>query len=76
MKKGFIPVIIITIIAAAFLILYALGITMGLLDSNLPFIAVIFVAVIFLILLIMLAITLIERIKEIKGEDKDDISKY
>ncbi|MBM7871077.1 membrane protein implicated in regulation of membrane protease activity [Clostridium pascui] len=76
MKKGFIPVIIITIIAAVFLILYALGITIGLLDSNMPFIAVIFVAVVFLILFIMLTLTLIERIKEIKGEDKDDISKY
>lgn len=76
MKKGFIPVIIITIIVAVFLILYALGITMGLLDSNMPFVVVLLVAVIFVILLIMLVITLIERIKEIKGEDKDDISKY
>ena len=76
MKKGFIPVIIITIIAAAFIILYALGITMGLLDSNMPFIVIILVAVVFIILLIMLIMTLIERIKEIKGEDKDDISKY
>ncbi|WP_097027067.1 hypothetical protein [Clostridium peptidivorans] len=76
MKKGLIPVIIITIIVAAFLILYALGITMGLLVSNVPFIAIILVVVVFIILLTMLVMTLIERIKEIKGEDKDDISKY
>lgn len=76
MKKGLIPVIIITILVSTFLILYALGITMGLLNSNMPFILIILVVLVFIILLIMLVITLIERIREIKGEAKDDISKY
>ncbi|QGU95639.1 hypothetical protein GOM49_11560 [Clostridium bovifaecis] len=76
MKKGLIPAIIVTIIAAAFLILYALAVTMGLLESNASFIVIILVALVFVILLIMLVMTLVERIKEIKGENKDDISKY
>lgn len=76
MKKGVIPAIIITIIVGTFIILYAVGISIGLIETHIPFGIVLFVALIFLIILIMLIYTLISRIKEIKGENEDDISKY
>ncbi len=76
MKKGILPAVIVTVIASIFLILYALGITIGLIESDISIFIVLIVVFIFLIVLGMLIYTLVLRIKEIKGEDEDDISKY
>jgi quinol-cytochrome oxidoreductase complex cytochrome b subunit len=76
MKKGLLPAIIVTVIGGIFIILYALGTIIGLIESNIPILLVLIVAIIFLIVLGMLVYTLVLRIKEIKGEDEDDISKY
>lgn len=76
MKKGMLPAIIITILVGIFITLYALGISIGLIESNIPIFIVFLVATIFLIVLGMLIYSLVLRIKEIKGEDENDISKY
>lgn len=76
MKRGIITVIFIALIMGLFICLYAFGLMTGLQATRVPFIFIFLAVCIFLALLGTLIFTAYERIKEIKEEDKDDISKY
>ncbi|BBE30431.1 hypothetical protein OSSY52_05720 [Tepiditoga spiralis] len=77
--KGIITTIIITIIFLILFIIYGFGIITSILSikgnffTNAIFFVVIGLLVFFIISLI---ITMFNRIKEIKKEEKDDLSKY
>ncbi|WP_035380845.1 hypothetical protein [Fervidicella metallireducens] len=76
MKSGIITVIFITLIMGLIICLYAFGIMTGLQATKIPIIFIFLAVCIFLVLLGTLIFAAYERIKEIKEEDKDDISKY
>lgn len=76
MKKGIITVIFITILIGLLILLYSAGIIFGLIESRLPVVVLIIVICAALALFGALLYTSFDRIKEIKEEDKDDISKY
>ncbi|EYE87797.1 hypothetical protein Q428_11410 [Fervidicella metallireducens AeB] len=69
-------VIFITLIMGLIICLYAFGIMTGLQATKIPIIFIFLAVCIFLVLLGTLIFAAYERIKEIKEEDKDDISKY
>ncbi|MGL5257477.1 MAG: hypothetical protein ACRC76_10570 [Proteocatella sp.] len=76
MKK--ITPIIITIIVCFFITLYAFGFIMAALTESTLIIKIgaFALALIPIGIIIAMIFTLIERLKEIKEEDKDDLSKY
>lgn len=76
MKKGMLTVIIITLIAVFFITLQAVGVIAGIMEGAAPSIIFILVLAIILALIGALIYNAYERIKEIKEEDKDDLSKY
>lgn len=76
MKRKIVSAIVITIIVALIIVLYALGIVMGVLESNISPMFLILVVGAALAVVGALIYNLIERIKEIKEEEEDDISKY
>lgn len=76
MKKGILPVVVITTIVGIFMLLYGIGIMAGLIESNVPIIFIIIGLAVFIAFIYALIYTALDRIKEIKEEDKDDLSKY
>lgn len=76
MKKSIIPAVVITIIICTGILLYFLLIMFGLYESKFPFAVILLVCCIAVALLGAMIYTLVERIKEIKEENEDDISKY
>ncbi len=76
MKRKIVSAVVITIIVALIIVLYALGIVMGVLESNISPMFLILVVGAALAVVGALIYNLIERIKEIKEEEEDDISKY
>jgi uncharacterized membrane protein len=76
MKKGMITVIIITILMGIIIFGYGYAVVFGLLSSETPLIFTILAILIFFTIMCGLIYNLIERIKEIREEDKDDLSKY
>jgi uncharacterized membrane protein len=72
----YIAPIIITIIIGFFIFLYGFGITAALRQAQVPLWVVFAAAVLIMSLMAALIYTLCKRIKEIKEEEKDDISKY
>ncbi len=76
MKRKIVSAVVITVIVALIIVLYASGIVMGVLESNISPMFLILVVGAALAVVGALIYNLIERIKEIKEEDEDDISKY
>lgn len=76
MKRKIVSAIVITIIVAVIIVLYALGIIMGVLEAHINPMFLLLVIGSALAVVGALIYNLIERIKEIKEEDEDDISKY
>ncbi|GAA0178644.1 hypothetical protein SH2C18_16600 [Clostridium sediminicola] len=76
MKKGMLTVIFITIIMALIIFGYGYAIMFGLLSAESPIIFIIIAVMVFVAIMGALIYNLIERIKEIEEEDKDDLSKY
>lgn len=76
MKRKIVSAIVITIIVALIIVLYALGIIMGVLEAHINPMFLLLVIGATLAVVGALIYNLIERIKEIKEEDEDDISKY
>lgn len=76
MKRKIVSAVVITVIVALIIVLYALGIVMGVLESNISPMFLILVVGATLAVVGALIYNLIERIKEIKEEEEDDISKY
>ncbi|SHH93201.1 hypothetical protein [Clostridium grantii] len=76
MKKGMGTAIIITIFMGIIIFGYGYALVFGLLSSETPLIFIIIAILIFVTIMWALIINLIERIKEIREEDKDDLSKY
>jgi len=77
--KGIITTIIITVIFLIFFIIYGLGIITAILSvkGNFFTTSIFFIIIgVLSFVIISLIITMINRIKEIKKEEKDDISKY
>nr|WP_272507442.1 hypothetical protein [Clostridium aestuarii] len=61
---------------SAIILLYAGAIILGILESGISHMTLLLIIGIVLAVLGSVIYTLIERIKEIKEEDEDDISKY
>lgn len=76
MKRKIVSAVVITVIVALIIVLYASGIVMGVLESNISPMFLILVVGAALAVVGALIYNLIERIREIKEEDEDDISKY
>lgn len=76
MKRKIVSAVVITVIVALIIVLYASGIVMGVLESNISPMFLILVVGAALAVVGALIYNLIERIKEIKEEEEDDISKY
>lgn len=76
MKKGMPTVIVITILIGLIIFGYAYAILFGLLSARTPILFIIIAVMIFVAIMGALIYNLIERLKEIKEEDKDDLSKY
>jgi energy-converting hydrogenase Eha subunit C len=70
-KKIIAPVIIVICIA-----LYYLGMVMVLVKMDLPLMAKIIALIVSVIITIVLLMVLIERIKEIRSGEEDDLGKY
>lgn len=75
MKKSIITIGI-TIIFGILFLLYATGIGVAVTQSNGPIIIVAVFAMVFIGIMGTLIYNMIQRLKEIKEEDQDDISKY
>lgn len=76
MKKGMFSVILITIFIGLIMFGYGYAIVFGLLSTESPIIFTIIAIMVFVAMMWALIYNLIERLKEIKEEDKDDLSKY
>lgn len=76
MKKGMLTAIFITILIGLIMFGYGYAIFFGLLSTESPIIFIIIAIIIFVAMMWALIYNLIERLKEIKEEDKDDLSKY
>ncbi|MCY6370150.1 hypothetical protein [Clostridium ganghwense] len=76
MKRKIVSVIVITVIVAGIILLYASGIIFGVLESRINRMFLVLVIGATLAVVGALIYTAIERIKEIKEEDEDDLSKY
>lgn len=74
--KNKILTVIITIIFSFISVLYALGIIKAMTDSNINVTFIIMVVIIMALFIVALIWNMIKRFKEIKKEEKDDISKY
>lgn len=74
--KNKILTVIITIIFSFISVLYALGIIKAMTDSNINVTFIIMVVIILALFIVALIWNMIKRFKEIKKEEKDDISKY
>jgi hypothetical protein len=76
LKKEMIITLIITILIGGFMCLYGLAVLFGLISTKVNYGIVLIVFLLGIGLVAALIYTCIERVKEIKEEDKDDISKY
>ncbi|MCY6355244.1 hypothetical protein [Clostridium sp. ZS2-4] len=76
MKRKIVSVVVITIIVAAIILLYASGIIIGVQEAHINSMFLLLVVGATLAVVGALIYNLIERIKEIKEEDEDDIGKY
>lgn len=76
MKKKIVSVIVITVIVSAIIILYASGISSALFMADENPVFLIIIIGIALAVMGALIYTAIERIREIREENEDDISKY
>jgi hypothetical protein len=75
MKKIVTPIII-TLLVGLFIVLYTCGILYAFKASGFPMWILVLVSIMIMGLLTALIYTLYKRIKEIKEENDDDISKY
>ncbi|MBK5201967.1 MAG: hypothetical protein JJE21_10640 [Spirochaetaceae bacterium] len=73
MFKKIIAPIIITIIVVIIMIIYTITIAF---IKSLPLLLIIFIGILYLGGIIICIITLVERIREIKKGETDDLSKY
>lgn len=76
MNRKIVSAIVITIIVAVIIGLYALAIIMGVMEAHISPMFLLLVIGAALSVIGALIYNLIERIKEIKEEEEDDISKY
>ncbi|TCO74806.1 hypothetical protein [Marinisporobacter balticus] len=74
--KNIIITIIITIIVGIIALLYAFGILFAMLETNGPFLLMGIVCIALLGIIFALIYNMVKRVKEIREEDKDDLSKY
>lgn len=76
LKKEMIITLIITILIGGFMCLYGLAVLFGLISAKANYGIVLVIFLLGIGLIAALIYTCVERMKEIKEEDKDDISKY
>lgn len=76
LKKEMIITLIITIFIGGFMCIYGLAVLFGLISTKVNYGIVLVVFLVGIGLIVALIYTCIERMKEIKEEDKDDLSKY
>ncbi|WP_041720270.1 hypothetical protein [Alkaliphilus metalliredigens] len=72
----YIAPILIIILIAGLIGLYGFGVLFVLDSMNAPLLITIIISIVFVGLIASLGYTLIQRIKEIRKEDDDDLSKY